>query len=96
MTHYPALLFVVAFALSTLGCESKIPRSNTTCQQVCAHLRAMSCETGHPTPAGVPCEKWLCEAAASARNEEASVKLDCIIAATSCEEAERVQVKGCR
>jgi hypothetical protein len=78
----------LTFVVLCIGCPStpKYPPSpSADCLAVCKHLTEMTCEKF--TPAGKPCSEWLCQAH--------GVKLDCLAKATTCEEANKVQEKGC-
>lgn len=73
--------------LALVGCDPVAPSGTTDCEQACQHLRQMRCPSAEPTPDGATCETFLCEAH--------GVKARCIVRASSCDEAELLQTRGC-
>ena len=87
MKRIVSLALVAAFLL--IGCPSTPthpPAPSADCPTVCKHLREMSCAS--KSALGAECEDWLCQAH--------GVKLDCLAKSTSCEQAKKFQVEGCK
>lgn len=83
-----ALLLLLT--LGTLGCNpaaphSESPVSEQKCKALCDHLDKLRCDVR--SPEGRDCEESLCQIP--------GVKVECLLGATSCEEANRMQVRGC-
>lgn len=87
-----ALLVLVCSLPFISGCPTPgptyPPAPSAECVDVCNHLREMDCDKdGEKTSNGAPCEEWLCRSHGA--------KLQCLAKATTCPEADRMQIKGC-
>ncbi len=84
----PTLPFLLLLAVLA-GCQpapAPTPKVDAgPCIEACNHLRDMSCDAGAPTPAGVPCETWLCQAATMPSGPDSA----CIVRAVDCSGADR-------
>lgn len=77
-------LFLLPIVLGSCGPLPPVPPPSTvTCGQVCAHLRALGCEEGNPTPAGATCEE-VCELIQT--SGIVSWDLECRAAISECSE----------
>lgn len=62
------------------------PVADSDCKRMCEHLDKLRCDVRSPD--GLGCEDVLCQVP--------GVKVECVLQARSCEEANRLQSKGCR
>jgi hypothetical protein len=61
-----------------------VPADAGECLDACHHLKDLGCPEAEPTPAGVPCEVWLCKYAAT----EAGLSAGCVHRVASCSEVD--------
>jgi hypothetical protein len=82
------MTFLLLACLLLAGCKTTPPPPPPPpdageCVPACERLRSLHCPEAEPTPAGVPCEVWLCAYAATT----AGVSAGCLHRVASCSEA---------